>query len=115
MPNTKITGVLTKEKYITGSIKSGGVGTPGLSAYQIAVLNGFQGTEEEWLESLKGEPGAPGADGKDGIDGRDGKDGIDGKDGYTPVKGVDYWTETDRTQMIGDVISALPLYDGSVL
>lgn len=25
----------------------------GLSAYEIAVLNGFQGTEEEWLASLK--------------------------------------------------------------
>lgn len=25
----------------------------GLSAYEIAVKNGFVGTEEEWLESLK--------------------------------------------------------------
>lgn len=25
----------------------------GLSAYEIAVLHGFEGTEEEWLESLK--------------------------------------------------------------
>ena len=29
----------------------------GLSAYEIAVLHGFKGTEEEWLESLKGEKG----------------------------------------------------------
>ena len=29
----------------------------GYSAYQIAVLNGFEGTEEEWLASLKGESG----------------------------------------------------------
>ena len=27
----------------------------GYSAYQVAVINGFEGTEEEWLESLKGE------------------------------------------------------------
>ena len=27
------------------------------SAYDIAVENGFVGTEEEWLDSLKGEPG----------------------------------------------------------
>lgn len=26
----------------------------GLSAYEIAVIHGFKGTEEEWLESLKG-------------------------------------------------------------
>ena len=25
----------------------------GLSAYEVAVINGFQGTEEEWLQSLK--------------------------------------------------------------
>lgn len=29
----------------------------GLSAYQIALINGFEGTEEEWLASLKGEKG----------------------------------------------------------
>ena len=29
----------------------------GESAYQIAVENGFEGTEHEWLESLKGENG----------------------------------------------------------
>lgn len=45
----------------------------GQSAYEIAVDNGFAGTEEEWLESLKGEPGR------------------DGEDGYTPQKGIDYF------------------------
>ena len=33
-----------------------------ISAYAIAVKNGFEGTEEEWLESLKGEKGADGED-----------------------------------------------------
>ena len=28
----------------------------GRSAYQIAVDNGFKGTEREWLDSLKAEP-----------------------------------------------------------
>ena len=32
----------------------------GLSAYEIAVQNGFKGTETEWLASLKGEPGRSG-------------------------------------------------------
>lgn len=36
-------------------------GSNGKSAYLIAIDNGFQGTEEEWLESLKGQ------DGQDGI------------------------------------------------
>lgn len=46
----------------------------GLSAYDIAVQNGFVGSESEWLASLKG------SDGKDGEAGKDGKDGVDGKD-----------------------------------
>lgn len=29
----------------------------GLSAYEIAVKNGFNGTEDQWLESLKGDAG----------------------------------------------------------
>jgi len=44
-------------------------GTNGKSAYEIAVDNGFVGTEPQWLASLKG---ADGADGKDGVDGIDG-------------------------------------------
>ncbi len=36
-----------------------------VSAYDIAVKNGYQGTETEWLESLRGD------DGKDGKDGAD--------------------------------------------
>jgi hypothetical protein len=35
-------------------------GTPGLSAYEIAVANGFVGTESQWLESLEGPQGIPG-------------------------------------------------------
>lgn len=31
----------------------------GKSAYEIAVENGFEGTEEEWLASLQGPPGKP--------------------------------------------------------
>lgn len=43
----------------------------GESAYDIAVKNGFVGSEQEWLASLKG---ADGSDGKDGTDGKDGED-----------------------------------------
>lgn len=40
----------------------GVAGQRGKSAYEVAVDNGFSGTEQEWLESLKGK------DGKDGVD-----------------------------------------------
>ena len=42
----------------------------GKSAYEVAVENGFSGTETEWLASLKGATGAPGANGKDGENGK---------------------------------------------
>lgn len=40
----------------------------GYSAYEIAVQNGFVGTEEEWLASLHGADGTDGKDGQDGDD-----------------------------------------------
>lgn len=46
---------------------SGPAGEDGKSAYEIAVENGFQGTETEWLASLKGAPGTPGQKGDDGF------------------------------------------------
>lgn len=67
-------------------------GKDGKSAYQIAIENGFVGTEIEWLESLKGADGKDGINGKDGADGLPGKDGIDGKngaDGHDGVNGID--------------------------
>ena len=41
-------------------------GSDGKSAFEIAVENGFVGTEAEWLESLKGSDGAMGPQGEQG-------------------------------------------------
>ena len=50
-----------QEKLNNGELGGGGgSGTAGKSAYEIAVDNGFVGTETEWLESLKGADGADG-------------------------------------------------------
>lgn len=35
----------------------GDKGDPGKSAYELAVAGGYEGTQSEWLASLKGEPG----------------------------------------------------------
>lgn len=48
----------------------------GKSAYEIAVEHGFIGTEEEWLESIKG---------------------------YTPIRGIDYWTDEDVQTIENDL------------
>lgn len=55
-------------------------GTNGKSAYQIAVENGFVGTEQQWLESLKGK---------------------------TPVKGTDYFTADDITSIVNAVYAKI--------
>ena len=54
----------TKWKFI--SDLSGAQGIQGLSAYQVAVQHGFEGTEAEWLISLKGEKGETGPKGDKG-------------------------------------------------
>ena len=46
----------------------------GRSAYEVAVANGFSGTQVEWLASLKGKDGAQGGQGIQGIQGPAGKD-----------------------------------------
>ena len=33
---------------------------------------------------------------------------ISGEDGYTPKKGVDYFTEKEKTEFVNAVITALP-------
>lgn len=38
----------------------GDIGPTGLSAYEVALLEGFIGTEEQWLESLIGPQGLAG-------------------------------------------------------
>ena len=47
-----------QEAINNGELGGGGSGTAGKSAYEIAVDNGFVGTETEWLESLNGKQGA---------------------------------------------------------
>jgi hypothetical protein len=62
-------GTPTDVKIRVGDLPSGAAGPAGDSAYQVAVDNGFVGTEAAWLASLEGDPGAPGTDGTDGTDG----------------------------------------------
>lgn len=69
-------------------------GAEGKSAFEIAVENGFVGTEAEWLESLKGKDGADGRDGADGAVGPQGEQGPPGKDGVTPDMS-EYSTKAD--------------------
>ena len=59
----------------------------GYSAYNIAVMEGYEGTVDEWLESLKGEKGDKGDQGDPGPQGEKGDTGLPGLDGETGPKG----------------------------
>lgn len=65
---------------VTGGIR----GRDGKSAYQVAVDEGFKGTEKEWLESLQGPPGR------------------------VPVAGIDYFTETDKKEIVESTLKSAP-------
>ena len=79
---------LKGDKGDTGNPGTNGTnGTDGDSAYQVAVNNGFVGTEQQWLESLVGETGAQGAPGLPGTNGTDGVDGADGAPGVGVIPG----------------------------
>lgn len=41
-------------------------------------------------------------------------EGVPAIRGDKPVKGVDYWTDADKQEMVADVIAALPVYEGGV-
>lgn len=76
----KLYGNISNESSISGAISqssdiSGALSNPlarGASAYEVAVANGFVGTETEWIESLHGR---------------------------TPQRGIDYWTAADIEQI----------------
>ncbi len=69
----------------------------GKSAYEVAVKNGFEGSEQEWLDSLKGdkgdkgekgEQGEQGIQGERGEKGETGEQGIQGEQGVQGVQGI---------------------------
>ena len=112
--------VLTEDDVLDLMAKQGG--GDGLSAYEVALKNGFEGTEEEWLASLEG------ADGvginyiliSDDEESRstaifiydtegNGDSGLVrwGKDGHTPQKGTDYWTDADKAEIKSYVDDAI--------
>lgn len=80
------------------------VGADGKSAYEIWLEQGNTGTEQEFLNSLKGVDGytpKKDVDYFDGKDGKDGENGTNGQDGYSPIATVTQ-TETGATITITD-------------
>ena len=63
-------------------------------------------------QGVQGEIGPQGPKGDKGDTGEQGPQGIQGEKGDSPVKGIDYWTATDKQEIINDVLLALPAAEG---
>lgn len=88
-----LTGNVPMRQAVIGRVSAGGgTGKDGASAYELALQAGFEGTLEEWLDSLVGPPGEPGPQGEQGVPG---ETGPRGPQGPKPEKGTDYFTEED--------------------
>ncbi len=75
-------GISLKEKADEIALSTKGPpGDDGASAYEVAVANGFEGTEQEWLDSLVGPPGPKGEKGDTGATGPKGEQGLKGDAG----------------------------------
>lgn len=61
---------------------------------------GLQGPQgETGPQGLQGPKGDQGDRGPQGLQGPQGDPGQNGLDGYSPVKGVDYWTDADKSEI----------------
>ncbi|MBE5033463.1 hypothetical protein [Gallalistipes aquisgranensis] len=85
-------------------------GNQGASAYEVAVEEGYDGTPEQWLLSLRGEKGETGATGAQGPRGETGPEGPAGPAGPAGGKGDkgDPFTFGDFTpEQIGELRAPL--------
>ena len=82
-------------------LEAGNDGAAGLSAYEVAVNNGFVGTEQAWLDSLVGEQGEQGIQGLKGDPG----DPATNTNDYVDGASVDSTAKVTltRTGALGDV------------
>ena len=76
-----VTGEYSAKHWAKKAEENATVGPEGKSAYDLAVLDGFSGTLEEWLDSLVGATGATGPQGPAGATGPQGPQGIQGPQG----------------------------------
>lgn len=96
-----VTGVVTFElndgssaSYTFPKPKDGvsvtGVSDKGDGTFTLLLSDGSETSAVQTIKGEKGDKGNPGEKGEPGAD------------GYTPVKGTDYWTETDVSNIINE-------------
>ena len=85
----------------------------------IPAIQGEQGPRGEigpqGIQGEIGPQGPQGPRGEQGPAGQNGAPGINGVDGKTPERGVDYWTAADKAEIVNEVLTSLPVYNGEVV
>ena len=107
-PKSLIGNVGAKTINIGSSGDGGATFIPSVSADGVISWTNDKGLPNPKPVNIKGVKGDKGDKGEAGENGKD------GADGYTPVKGKDYFTDSDKAEMVSSVIATLPVYDGSV-
>jgi hypothetical protein len=79
----------------------------GYSAYELAVKNGFRGTLEDWLNSLRGSDGQTTS--VNGVQQQNGNVAITGAD--IPVSATDSRTLSDLAAILDRIISTMSFTD----
>ena len=97
------------------SVESGSFENGDYSAQSATVWNGLPGQigepgakGDKGDKGDKGEQGIQGIQGEPGQKGEKGDKGDTGAAGKTPLKGTDYFTASDKEEMVAAVIAALP-------
>ncbi len=113
------TQLLQKLEEKASSLQNGVDGKDGLSAYEIAQNNGFNGTLTEWLTSLKGDKGDTGKQGvkgdkgdkgdtgEQGIQGEKGATGATGKTGASGKSVYEIWLSSGNSGTETDFLNSL--------
>lgn len=78
-----------------------------MSVLKYIDENGIVIPVAKGIKGDKGDAGTQGIQGEKGEKGDKGDKGDTGETGYTPVKGTDYYTEADKTEMVSLVKASL--------
>ena len=104
--------------YSTDGVEEGGfvlITTGNVEDEDNAKLYVKGASRYEYLTDMSGAQGVEGPQGPQGIQGIQGQQGVQGvkgDTGYTPVRGKDYWTPSDKSEVIADVLASLPYAEG---
>ena len=118
----KIGGNTSKWQFSVAQIEAGAIDYSNAALPNISTVGGaldelvpksHSHSNKDTLDLLSVSNGKLQYNGSDvGLKCDKGDTGAAGADGKTPVKGTDYWTESDKAEIVADTLAALPTWTG---